>query len=320
MACNFKWPSCVLVAVPVVLAACTVPGKSLAQSEGTRGTHSAARPSDGQDDAAQPWKILQAANSWRAGDPLPRELRRYRKPQSDIPGPLEDDALIAQVRNLPLLAALVVDPGADPECREDALWQGIRVAGPNRFFALLRPQLSTAAARTLQPWVNEVRDRMSRPHVVADALFISYEDMSQQEALAVMARMTSDLRRGMPWPEMYKRYSKEFRYPPDPKSGDYTKIGLHGPLVVFPDPGLGSGHMATVTLFSNGSQEKVYEWEGKPLPRHLRGLASFDPAHLPTLLKARVGDVISLPSELNQEFVLYKVEEIYSGDPDIRPQ
>ena len=302
-----------------MLVACAVPGNSRAQSEGTRGTQSAARPSDGQDDSAEPSKILRAANSWRAGDPLPRELRRYRKPQSDIPGPLEDDALIAQVRNLPLLAALVVDPGADPECREDALWQGIRVAGPNRFFGLLRSKVSTAAGKNIQPWVNEVRDRMSRPHVVVDALFISYEDMSQQEALAVMARITSDLRRGVPWPEVYKRYSEEFSYPPDPKGGDYTKIGLRGPLVVFPDPALGSGHMATVTLSSNGFKEKVYEWEGRPLPRSLWGLAFFDPAHLPTLLKASVGDVISLPSELNQEFVLYKVEEIYRGDPEIRP-
>jgi hypothetical protein len=225
----------------------------------------------------------------------------------DEPGPIDTSTLIAQVSNLPLLAALVVDPGADPECREDALSQGIQVGGPKRFFDLLRSQLSTAAAKNIQPWVNEVRDRMSRPHAVVDALFIRYEDMSRQQALAVIGRITNDLRRGVPWPKVYKQYSEEFGY----KTGDSTKIGLYGPLVVFPDPALGSGYM---------SQGEVFEWQGTPLPRRLGRLALFDPAHLPTLLKASVGDVISLPSEQNREYVLYQVQEIYKGDGENRPQ
>jgi hypothetical protein len=265
------------------------------------------------DDWARAPKILQTANSWRAGDPLPPELRRLRKSESvmDEPGPMDTSTLIAQVSNLLLLAALVVDPGADPECREDALSQGIQVGGPKRFFDLLRSQLSTAAAKNIQPWVNEVRDRMSRPHAVVDALFIRYADMSRQQALAVIGRITNDLRRGVPWPEVYEQYSEEFSYPPDPKTGDSTKIGLYGPLVVFPDPALGSGHM---------SQGEVFEWQGTPLPRRLGRLALFDPAHLPTLLKASVGDVISLPSELNHEYVVYQVKEIYKGDAENRPQ
>jgi hypothetical protein len=272
------------------------------------------------DDWARAPKILQTANSWRIGDPLPPELRRLRESKTDLPGPMDSRDLIAQVSNLPFLAGLVVDPGADPECREDALWHGIEVGGPNRFFDLLRSQLSTAAAENIQPWINEVRDRGSRPHAVVNALVILYEDMSRQEALAVIARITNDLRRGVPWSKVYEQYSEEFSYPPDPKTGDGTKIGLLGSLVVFPDPALGSGHMATVTYSSGGSQEKVYEWQGTPLPRRLWGLAHFDPAHLPTLLKASVGDVISLPSELNQEYVLYQVQEIYKGDAEKHPQ
>ncbi|HEY6385391.1 MAG TPA: hypothetical protein VIX91_06885, partial [Candidatus Acidoferrum sp.] len=153
-----------------------------------------------------------------------------------------------------------------------------------------------------------------------DALSISYKDMSQQEALAVIARRTSDLRRGVAWAEVYKRYSEEFSFNPDPKNGDSTKIGLYGRLVVFPDPALGSGRMATVTYSSGGSQQEVDEWEGTPLPSRLWRLARFDPAHLPTLLdEASVGDVVSLPSELNHEYVLYQVEEIYKGDAENRP-
>jgi hypothetical protein len=185
-----------------------------------------------------------------------------------------------------------------------------KVGGPNRFFDLLRPQFSTAAVKNIQPWVNEVCHRMSRPHAIVDALFISYEDMRRQEALAVIANITNDLRRGVPWSKVYEQYSEEFSYPPDLKNGDGTKIGLYGRLMVFPDPALGSGHM---------SQGKVFEWQGAPLPRRLGGLAFFDPADLATLLKATVGDVISLPSEQNHESVLYQVQEIHKGDVDGRP-
>lgn len=310
METNSKW---LLFAIPVMLVAPAVSSDPLAQSEHPSTAQNApAQPSNADDDWARAPKILQTAKSWRPGDPLPPELRRLRESESDLAEPMESRILIGQVANLPLLAALVVDPGADPECREDALSQGIEVGGPNRFFELLRSQLSTATAKNIQPWVNEVRDRMSRPHAVVNALVISYEDMSRQQALAVIGRITNDLRRGVPWPKVYKQYSAEFGY----KTGNTTKIGLLGPLVVFPDPALGHGHMATVS--SDGSQ--YIQWQGTPLPRHLSGLTYFDPAHLPTLLKASLGDVISLPSELYCEFVLYQVQEIYKGGTKNRPQ
>jgi len=321
METNFKWPSSLLVAVAIMLVAHAMLGKLFAQSERPNTTQNApARPSNGDDDWTRAPKGLQTANSWRTGDTLPPELRRFRESETKEPNPMDSWDLIAQVNNLPLLAALVVDPGADPECREDALSRGIEVGGPNRFFGLLRSQLSSAAPENIQPWLKTVRDQMARPHAVVNALSISYEDMSQKEALAVIAKITGDLRRGMAWTEVYKRYSEEFSFPPDPKNRDSTKIGLLGPLVVFPDPALGSGQMVTVATSSDASQEKVSEWKGKPLPIRLWGMARFDPAHLPTLLKASVGDVVSLLSELNHEYVLYRVEEVYNGEPENRPQ
>ena len=308
MGTPFKWAFSVLVAVPVVLVAHAVPAKLLAQSERPSTTHNnAGRPSNEHDDWARAPKILQAAKSWRTGAPLPPELRRFRKSETHEPNPMDSWDLIAGVNNLPLLAALVVDPGAHPECREYALSQGIRAGGPTRFFNLLRSQVSTAAVKSIQPWVNEVRDRMSRPHTVADALFIRYEDMSSKQALVAIGRITNDLRRGVQWPKVYKQYSEEFGY----KTGSTTKIGLYGPLVVFPDPALGSGYM---------SQGEVFEWQGTPLPSRLWGLTFFDPVHLPTLLNASVGDVISLPSEQNHEYVLYQVQEIYKGNAENRPR
>jgi hypothetical protein len=308
----FNWLRAIIL---LALVAHVVPGSLFAQSAQPNATQNApARSSKEDDDWTRAPKILQTANSWRTSDALPAELRRFRESKTKEPNPMDSWDLIAQVNNLPLLAALVVDPGADPECREFALSQGIEVGGPSRFFGLLRSELPTTAPENIQPWIETVRDRMARPYAVVNALFISYEDMTQKEALAVIARIADDLRRGAPWPEVYKRYSEEFSYPQNPKNGDSTKIGLLGPLVVFPDPELGSGRIATVTASSDGSQIEV--WKGKPLPIRLWRIARFDPAHLSTLLKASVGDVVSLPSELNHEYVLYQLEESYEGGPE----
>jgi hypothetical protein len=47
--------------------------------------------------------------------------------------------------------------------------------------------------------------------------------------------------------QVYKQYSEEF----GSKTGNTTKIGLYGHIVVFPDPALGSGHMFKAK-YSNG--------------------------------------------------------------------
>jgi hypothetical protein len=192
----------------------------------------------------------------------------------------------------------------------------LEVDGPEQFFDLLRTQLSAAAPKD-SAWANEVRERMARPHVVVDALFIEDRDMPHQQALTVMKKITDDLRT-MPWSKVYEQYSEKFTYPPEPQGGQRTKIGLLGHLVVFPDPALGKGHMATIT--SGKPKYEVVQWQGPPLPRYLWRLEYFDSAHLPTLLKANVGDLILLRSKLYREYVLYQVQEIYKGDAEKRPQ
>ena len=314
---RLNWSLLVLMGVSLTFAAAAPsppqPEPSITTQRG------ALQASSGQDDwDVETKKILQTANSWRTGDPIPPALRRFRQYGSDIPTTMDSDALMAQVQNLPLLATIVLDPGSDNQCREDAFAQGMEVGGPNQFFSLLRPLLAAPAAKDFEPWVNEVRDRISRPHAVVNALFIEDRDMPRRKALMVIERITADLRGGMDWSQAYKQYSEEFSYPADAKTGDRTKIGLLGPLVIFPDPELGKGYMATIT--SRESKTEYVQWQGPPSPRHLWGLSYFDAAHLPILLKANAGDVISLRSKLYHEYVLYQVKEIYKGELAKRPQ
>jgi hypothetical protein len=308
MGIRSDWPLVVVMVAPLTLADY---GRHLVHSAPTATQSSAA---DRQDDASA--RVLQRADSWRTGDPLPPDLRLFRHYGADIPTTLDSDSLIAQVKNPALLAALVVDSGTDPECREDALSRGLEVDGPEQFFNLLRAQLSAAAPKD-SAWANEVRERMARPHVVVDALFIEDRDMPHQQVLTVIKKITDDLRT-MPWSKVYEQYSEKFSYPSEPQGGQRTKIGLLGHLVVFPDPVLGKGHMATIT--SGKPKYEVVQWQGPPLPRHLWRLEYFDSAHLPILLKANVSDVILIRSKLYREYVLYQVQEIYKGDAEKRPQ
>jgi len=254
------------------------------------------------DDWARAAKTLEVAKSWHAGDPLPLELRQFRRSPSDLPDPYDSYNLIQSLQNLELLAALALDLTADWECRQDAVTQGLNIGGPTRFFALLRPRL-VAASSDERPGYAELFTRMSRPHVVVDALDISYADMAAPEALAVTTRITRDLKRGQAWNTVYTQYSKEFGY----RTGNRTKIGNLGHFVLFPDPALGLGHYDT-------RLGGVVQYVGVPLPRRLWSLGFFDPSHLPTLLKATRGDVITLPSDLYHEYVLYQIQEIYKGD------
>ena len=308
MGIRSDWRLLAVTVVPLTLAAY---GGRLAHSAPTTTQSSTA---DRQDDESA--RILRRADSWRTGDPLPQELRRFRHYGDDIPTTSDSDSLIAQVKNLALLAALVVDSGADPECREDALSRGLEVDGPTQFFDLLGTQLSAAAAKDIQPWISELRQRMSRPHVVVDALSIEDRDMPRQQALTVIKRVTNDLRTGVPWSKVYERYSEEFSYPRKPDDSQRTKIGLLGHLVIFPDPLLGKGYMANIT--PRNSKYEVIQWQGPPLPRHLWRLEYFDSVHLPALLKSNVGDLILLRSKLYREYVLYQVQEIYKGDAEKR--
>ncbi|MEQ1354754.1 MAG: hypothetical protein ABLT11_12085 [Candidatus Acidiferrum sp.] len=308
MGIRSDWPLVVVMVAPLTLASY---GHRLAQSAPTTAQSSAA---DRHDDTSA--RILQKADSWRTGDPLPQELRRFRQYGTDIPTASDSDSLIVQVKNSALLAALVVDSGTDSECREEALSRGLEVDGPKQFFNLLRTQLPAAAAKDMQPWINEVRQRMSRRHLVVDALSIEDRDMPRQQALTVIKRVTNDLRTGVPWSKVYERYSEKFSYPPKPDGSQRTKIGLLGHLVIFPDPLLGKGYMANIT--PRNSKVEVVQWQGPPPPRRLSRLGYFDSAHLPTLLKANVGDVLLLRSQLYREYVLYQVQEIYKGDAENR--
>ena len=92
METNFKW---LLVAILVMLVAHTVAGRLFAQSAHPNTTQNApARASNGDDDWTRAPNALQTANSWRTGDTLPPELRRFRETETIEPNPMDSWDLI----------------------------------------------------------------------------------------------------------------------------------------------------------------------------------------------------------------------------------
>jgi hypothetical protein len=73
------------------------------------------------------------------------------------------------------------------------------------------------------------------------------------------------------------------------------------------------------TITSGQPKYEVVQWQGPPLPRHLWRLEYFDSAHLLTLQKANVVEVILFRSDLYREYMLYQVQEVYKRDAEQRP-
>lgn len=253
--------------------------------------------------AAAP-KIVDAANSWRAGDPIPVQLRQYHKSPSDLPDPADSEVLIHQVNNLALLSALATDLGADQACREEAFIQGTYAGGPSKFFSLLSGELS-ARKQESNPWLLELRQRIALPHVVVNALFIQDADMPRESALQVLTRIRQELRDGTSWDAVYLKYSEQFGY----RTSHRTKVGNLGHLVIYPDPALGRGYFITIG-------PHTITWEGEELPRRLSRLSFFDASHLPAIMRMSPGEVLYLHSSLYDEWVLYQAEEVYGGIKD----
>jgi hypothetical protein len=245
--------------------------------------------------------ILQAANSWHEGEPIPTELQRYRQSRGDLPDPTDSASLIAEIENLALLAALSINLSADPQCQEDAFAQGMYAGGPTRFFEIVERDLIEANAWS-NPWVSEVRSRIRQPHVVVDALFIRDADMPREQTNRVLDRIERDLRSGGKWKIVYTRYADEFGY----KSGNTTKVGNLGHWVIFADPALGHGHFVDLG-------PDAIQWRGEELPRRLSRLAFFDASHLPAIMRSATGDILRLHSAEYHEYVLYQVQEVYPG-------
>jgi hypothetical protein len=170
--------------------------------------------------------------------------------------------------------------------------------GPTQFFGLVEPYLKGRG----DEWRAEIRRRISQPHVVVDALFVSDQELSTTDTKRALDGIEGDLRLGTPWEKVYEKYADGFRA----NDGHTTSIGNLGHFVVFQDTQLARGHFVDI-------EPHVIAWEGEELPRRLWRLRFLDASHVVLLAHASSGNIVRLHSTVYHQTVLYQVKEVYSG-------
>jgi len=246
--------------------------------------------------------IVKEAQEWRERDPIPEGLARFQVTGGCFGSPTDTGQLLSQIENLPLLVRLVLDPDVDEEVSEEAYQYGLYRAGPNRFFRLLQSRWPRREEPPTSPRYVEIRRLMGLRHVVVDGLDSRHEDMSVEEANAVMDRIERELRRGAPWKQTLENFADEFGY----RTGNTTKVGNLGDFVVFDDE-------ATKLERHQIREDDAIVFKGEILPRRMSRLSFMPMAHIAPLLNARKGDVIRLDDPDMRALDLYQVREVYEG-------
>jgi hypothetical protein len=124
-----------------------------------------------------------------------------------------------------------------------------------------------------------------------DGLFIDDRDMPRAEAGAVFAHISSDLRAGLPFNKVQKKYGNAYEYAFSEKLSDGSKVTLHR------------------TRIGNYGDYLISEREHPARPFRDFDLPN---AHVRPLLSGHTNDIIILRDEPNHRNILYRVRDAYS--------
>src|SRR5207245_8178057 len=81
--------------------------------------------------------IMQQANSWTAGQPLPRQLLDYRKTgfgAAYMPGREDSSSVIGSITNSGVLLEMIFDTRIDPRVFAETVNRALHLEGPQAFY------------------------------------------------------------------------------------------------------------------------------------------------------------------------------------------
>ena len=236
--------------------------------------------------------ILQQANSWTPGQPLPRQLLDYRKTGSGaayIPGAEDSSSVIGAITNSPLLIEMAFDTRIDPRVFAEVVNRALHLEGPQAFFDQAKRRYQKHAEMLLFPLHKRLFIEMNQRHVIVDAMFIGETEMPGHEAYATLRQVIADLQAGKTWDTVYAEYSRNLR----------TDLGM--------DVG-SAGRSITISKVSRFGPVILCEQTGPedtivsdPLPRE----------HRAALLQRAPGEVLLIADPARRRTVLYRVREVY---------
>ena len=239
--------------------------------------------------------MVQQANAWSSGKPVPVELLAYRRSGSGAsytPAAEDTSSVIGAITNTPLLMEMLFNPKIDERVFAQVVSRALHLSGPKTFLNDVYHRYQQHAEALLFPAHKRLFIELNQRHALVDAIFINEADMPATNAMQTMQRMIGDMQTGKSWDAVYHEYSSNLRSQLD--------VGLaSGPVSVSKVSRFGP-----VILCDQTKPTQTYVSD--PLPRE----------HREALLQRAEGEVILVHDPARRRVVLYRVRELYVPKPE----
>ena len=234
--------------------------------------------------------VIAQANAWTHDQPIPVELLAFRDSDGCFPEPTDTYIVFDGITNYDLLRAIILQRG-DERVFECAVKRALLLVGPTRFFHDIREVYAAMPQLLSQPRHRAVHARSTLAHVLVDGLFIDDGDMPRDGADAVFARIAADLRAGVAFDAVQKKYWDAYEYAYTEILSDGSKVTLHRTRV---------GNYGDFVISERDHSARPFR--SADLPEQ----------HVRPLLSGRTGDIIILRDETEHRSILYRVRDAYS--------
>src|ERR1044071_3493082 len=133
--------------------------------------------------------MVQQANAWTPGKPVPAELLGYRRSgfgASYTPGADDTSSVIGAVTNTPLLMEMLFNPKIDDRVFSQVVSRSIHMSGPKAFLNDVYRRYQQHAEALLFPMHKRLFVELNQRHALVDAIFINEADMPATNGLQTM--------------------------------------------------------------------------------------------------------------------------------------
>jgi hypothetical protein len=236
--------------------------------------------------------ILKAANRWKVGKLIPKDLLVYREFDGCLAVDTDTVPLFNDITNYPLLRQITVTK-CDERVFACVINRAMLLVGPSRFFGDVLQFYTRQPELLSQPRHRSLKARSQIKHVVVDGLFIADKDTSAIEAQRVFGQVTRDLQTGMSFDSVRRKYQEAHEYSYMEALSDGKKVKL------------------TRTRVGNYGDYVISKQSHTARPLRF---ADMPAEHVAQLLKREPGDVIVRRDEGQKQKILYRVREVYTPE------
>ena len=238
---------------------------------------------------AQDATLLDRANAWQPGEPVPAELLHYQRiPCRCVPVVAENAAAVSDTTNDALLMAMLLAP-CDRTMFDGAVDAAFVRLGASEFLRRLHERYLAHPELLAEGRHRRLHALTRQRHVTVDCLYIEDNALPSAERDGAFANITAELRAGAPFAAVLKKYSDAYPYEETYTRADGAKVAL------------------SLTHIGNNGDFVLTARNRRAINRS----AEVPAAHARPLLAAKPGDVLVLHHPAEHRRDLYRVREVY---------